>query len=84
LLSKDVASGVVLTLTGTAANKVDINRMAALLHGREEAVFADAIYAGASQAAGTCGPRCLLEHRDQALDLRRFSGEALGHSAAIF
>jgi IS5 family transposase len=45
----DVASGVVHTLTGTAANKADINQMAALLHGREEAVFADAGYAGASK-----------------------------------
>jgi transposase, IS5 family len=38
----DVASGVVHTLTGTAANDADITQMAALLHGREEAVFADA------------------------------------------
>jgi IS5 family transposase len=45
----DVASGVVHTLTGTAANEADINQMAALLHGREEAVFADAGYAGADK-----------------------------------
>jgi len=32
----DVASGVVHTLTGTAANEADINQTAALLHGREE------------------------------------------------
>ena len=31
----DVASGVVHTLTGTAANEADINQMAAVLHGRE-------------------------------------------------
>lgn len=43
----DVASGVVHTVVGTAANEADINRMAAVLHGREEAVFADAGYAGA-------------------------------------
>ena len=42
----DVASGVVHTLTGTAANEADINQTAALLHGREEAVFADAGYTG--------------------------------------
>jgi IS5 family transposase len=42
----DVASGVVHTLTGTAANEADINQMAAVLHGREEAVFADAGYTG--------------------------------------
>ena len=45
----DVASGVVHTLTGTAANEADINQMAEVLHGREEAVFADAGYSGASK-----------------------------------
>ena len=45
----DVASGVGHTLTGTAANEADINQMAALLHGQEEAVFADAGYTGASK-----------------------------------
>jgi len=35
----DVASGVVHTVTGTAANKADINQTAVLLHGREAAVF---------------------------------------------
>jgi IS5 family transposase len=43
----DVASGVVHTLTGTAANEADINQTAALLHGWEQAVFADAGYTGA-------------------------------------
>jgi len=45
----DVASGVVHTLTGTAANEADINQMAAVLHGREEVVFADAGYTGADK-----------------------------------
>jgi transposase, IS5 family len=45
----DVASGVVHTLTGTAANEADINQMAALLHGQEAAVFADAGYTGADK-----------------------------------
>jgi transposase, IS5 family len=45
----DVASGVVHTLTGTAANEADINQMAAVLHGKEEAVFADAGYTGADK-----------------------------------
>jgi transposase, IS5 family len=45
----DVASGVVHTLTGTAANEADINQTGALLHGREEAVFADAGYTGADK-----------------------------------
>ena len=48
----DVASGVVHTLTGTAANEADINQTAALLHGREEAVFADAGYTGANKRPG--------------------------------
>ena len=45
----DVASGVVHSVTGTAANQADINQMAAVLHGREEAVFADAGYTGADK-----------------------------------
>ena len=45
----DVASGVVHTVTGTAANQADINQTAALLHGQEEAVFADAGYTGAAK-----------------------------------
>jgi IS5 family transposase len=45
----DVASGVVHTVTGTAANDADINQAASLLHGREEAVFADAGYTGADK-----------------------------------
>src|SRR4051812_32600664 len=42
----DVASGAVHSVAGTAANEADINQMAAVLHGREEAVFADAGYTG--------------------------------------
>ena len=45
----DVASGVVHTLTGTAANEADITQMAAVLHGRESVVFADAGYTGADK-----------------------------------
>jgi transposase, IS5 family len=45
----DVASGVVHTLTGTAANEADINQTVALLHGQEETVFADAGYTGANK-----------------------------------
>ena len=36
-------------MVGTAANEADINQTAALLHGREEAVFADAGYTGADK-----------------------------------
>ena len=45
----DVASGVVHTLTGTAANQADINQTAALLHGQRRLVFADAGYTGAGK-----------------------------------
>ena len=45
----DVASGVVHSLTGTAANEADINQMAVVLHGQEEAVFADAGDTGAGK-----------------------------------
>src|SRR3954454_25166040 len=45
----DVASGVVHTVTGAAANEADITQMAAGLSGAEEAVFADAGYTGADK-----------------------------------
>ena len=45
----DVASGLVHTLKGTAANEADITQMAALLHGQEEDVFGDAGYTGADK-----------------------------------
>src|SRR5271154_6615247 len=54
----DVASGVVHSLTGTAANEADITQMAAVLHGQEEAVFADAGYTGRPSAPNTPGARC--------------------------
>ena len=45
----DVASRVVHTVVGTAANEADINQMAAVLHGRESDIFADAGYTGADK-----------------------------------
>src|SRR4029078_13099616 len=45
----DVASGVVHTVVATAANEAEINQMAAVLHGAEEDVFADAAYTGADK-----------------------------------
>jgi IS5 family transposase len=45
----DVASGLVHTVKGTAANEADINQMAAVLHGRESDIFADAGYTGADK-----------------------------------
>jgi len=51
----DAASGLVHSLTGTAANEADINQMAALLHGEETAVFADAGYSGADKRPELAG-----------------------------
>jgi transposase, IS5 family len=45
----DVTSGLVHTMLGTAANEADINQAAALLHGQETDVFADAGYTGADK-----------------------------------
>src|SRR3954449_5651931 len=45
----DVASGLVHTVKGTAANEADITQTAALLHGQEEDVFGDAGYTGADK-----------------------------------
>ena len=45
----DVVSGVVHTVVGTAANEADINQMAAVLHGEESDIFADAGYTGADK-----------------------------------
>src|SRR3712207_5759630 len=45
----DVASGLVHTVVGTAANESDITQTAALLHGEEEDVFGDAGYTGADK-----------------------------------
>jgi IS5 family transposase len=45
----DVASGVVHSVVSTAANEADITQMAAVLHGRESDVFADAGYTGANK-----------------------------------
>jgi IS5 family transposase len=47
----DAASGLVHSTTTTAANVADITVTAHLLHGEEEAVFADAGYTGAEKRA---------------------------------
>jgi IS5 family transposase len=45
----DVASGLVHTVVGTAANEADITQTAKLLHGEEGDVFGDAGYTGADK-----------------------------------
>src|SRR5919202_1838859 len=45
----DIASGLVHTLVGTAANEADVTQTAALLHGQEEDIFGDAGYTGADK-----------------------------------
>jgi len=47
----DLHSGLVHSLTGTAANEADVNQTAHLLHGEEEEVYADAGYTGADKRA---------------------------------
>jgi transposase, IS5 family len=55
-ISVDAESGLVHTVIGTAANVNDVTQGAALLHGEEEVVFADAGYRG-------------IDKRDDAKDL---------------
>ena len=45
----DADTGLVHTVTTTAANEADIEQVAELLHGKEEAVRADAGYSGADK-----------------------------------
>ena len=47
----DVESGLVHTVTGTAANVADVAEVAELLHGKEQTVYADAGYIGAEKRA---------------------------------
>lgn len=54
-IGADVASGLVHSLAGTAANAADITETAALLHGEEAAVFADAGYTGAAKRPELAG-----------------------------
>lgn len=50
-IGADVESGLVHTVTTTAANEADVTQVAALLHGREKTVHADAGYTGAQKRA---------------------------------
>jgi IS5 family transposase len=45
----DMESGLVHTVTTTAANEADVTQIEALLHGKEEVVHADAGYTGADK-----------------------------------
>jgi IS5 family transposase len=58
------------TLTGTAANAADITQMAAVLHGRESDVFANAGYTGATKRP---------EHQDRDVS-PAFAGAGFGTS----
>jgi IS5 family transposase len=46
-IAVDAESGLVHTVTSTAANKADVEQVADLLHGKEEQVWADSGYRGA-------------------------------------
>ncbi|TDR43053.1 DDE family transposase [Tahibacter aquaticus] len=47
----DVDSGLVHTVTTTAANEADITEAEYLLHGKEQVAYADAGYTGADKSA---------------------------------
>jgi IS5 family transposase len=49
----DAESGLVHTVIGTAANVNDVTQAAALLHGQEDVVFADAGYRGVGKREET-------------------------------
>jgi IS5 family transposase len=51
----DVDSGLVHTVTTTAANEADVNEAAYLLHGKESVVYADAGYTGADKHSSRKG-----------------------------
>jgi transposase, IS5 family len=51
----DADSGLVHTVTTTAANEADVEQVADLLHGKEEVVYADAGYTGAEQKVERAG-----------------------------
>ena len=51
----DAESGLVHTVTGTAANVADVTEMPNLLHGKERHVFGDAGYIGAEKRAAKRG-----------------------------
>jgi IS5 family transposase len=48
----DADSGLVHTVTTTAANKADVEQVSDLLHGKEDAVWADSGYRGAQSRVG--------------------------------
>ena len=68
-IAVDADSGLVHTVTTTAANETDVEQIADLLHGKEQHVWADSRYHGAS-ARGSRGPavayRCSPERHRQA------------------
>ena len=67
----DVASGLVHTVKGTAANEADITQTAALLHGEEEDVFGDAGYTGADKPPELEVAMCRGTSRSSAASSRR-------------
>ena len=66
----DADSGLVHTVTTTAANEADVEQIADLLHGKEQHVWADSGYRGAQSARGPRGSavahRCPAQRHRQA------------------
>src|SRR5665213_900838 len=56
-IGADADSGLVHTVTATAANEADVEQVDQLLHGKEKVVHADAGYAGAQTRVGRKGLR---------------------------
>jgi IS5 family transposase len=56
-IAVDADSGLVHTVTTTAANEADVEQVADLLHGKEKHVWADSGYRGAASRVGRDGLR---------------------------
>ena len=75
----DAQSGLVHSLTGTAANVADIVQAPALLHGHEKEVYADAGYTGVEKRADIAAP---LSRRDLAGRGQARQGQSSGRRFA--
>jgi IS5 family transposase len=79
----DVDSGLVHTVTTTAANEADIEQVEELLHGKEEVVHADAGYSGADKRVERKGLRWEIAAKRGKVKLGRQSGHDLQRDAIL-
>jgi len=86
-IGADVESGLVRYVHGTAANVAGVSRVAELLHGEENSVYADAGYTGVEKREGTCRARGDLadcsatQHEVVRLDLAKVQPDLQGQAA---